>query len=201
MDLEFSLSLIGCLSAAMAIVSTAGHQILVRHLQMKHSLQPDEFMLSTAPAQAAILIIVGPFLDKAAFGKWIVDYAWTQVAIFLVAWTCVLAVLMNLSQAACLGKFSALSFQVMGHAKTILILLGSCAWLGEEMSPLKLCGITIAMIGMAGYSYSKSKAPAAPRSNDTGHLKDLSQIFEEGKGAGNEGFIRSTLQSHVQRLR
>ena len=161
----------------MAIVSTAGHQILVRHLQMKHSLQPDEFMLSTAPAQAAVLVLVGPFLDKAAFGKWIVEYNWTLIAVFLIALTCILALLVNLSQAACLGKFSTLSFQVMGHAKTVLILLGSWAWLGEDMTPLKLFGITVAMSGMAGYSYAKSKPTTLHSSGDK--VSEIKQQNEE----------------------
>ena len=48
--------------------------------------------------------------------------------------SCVVAIAVNLSQFLCLGRFSATSFQVLGHAKTILVLFGGWAIFHETMN-------------------------------------------------------------------
>lgn len=43
--------------------------------------------------------------------------------------------------------------QVLGHFKTILVLLGGWAILGDQLSPRKLLGMGAAMLGMTFYGY------------------------------------------------
>lgn len=65
------------------------------------------------------------------------------------------------TQFMCLGRFSAVTFQVLGHTKTILVLLISWLALHEHMSGRKLFGMALAVAGMVGYGHFNSKAPAA----------------------------------------
>ena len=54
--------------------------------------------------------------------------------------SCVVAIGVNLSQFLCLGRFSATSFQVLGHAKTILVLFGGWAIFHETMNLKQFSG-------------------------------------------------------------
>lgn len=59
-----------------------------------------------------MLIVVGPLIDLWISSKWIGDYTWTLPAAQQLAVSCFLAVLVNVSQFMCLGRFSAVTFQV-----------------------------------------------------------------------------------------
>ena len=66
----------------------------------------------TAPAQGFSLIIIGPLLDRVLFGAWVTRYEYSVPAYAWLSASCAIAVLVNLSQFMCLGRFSAVSFQV-----------------------------------------------------------------------------------------
>lgn len=46
--------------------------------------------------------------------------------------------------------------QVLGHAKTVLVLLLGWLYLGDTMSARKLGGMVMAVAGMIGYGYCTS---------------------------------------------
>ena len=54
--------------------------------------------------------------------------------------SCMVAIAVNLSQFLCLGRFSATTFQVLGHAKTILVLFGGWAIFSEVINGRQLAG-------------------------------------------------------------
>ena len=58
------------------------------------------------------LLFVGPFMDYYVVGAWVLDFHWVTPAAVALAASCALAVLVNLSQFACLGRFTAVSYQV-----------------------------------------------------------------------------------------
>lgn len=62
------------------------------------------------------LLAIGPFLDYYVVDAWVLDYTWRTAAIVALVSSCALAVLVNLSQFACLGRFSAVSYQVGGFS-------------------------------------------------------------------------------------
>jgi solute carrier family 35 protein E3 len=59
-----------------------------------------------------MLLVVGPFIDQAVSQQWIANYTWTTPALQQLLLSCGLAVLVNVSQFMCLGRFSAVTFQV-----------------------------------------------------------------------------------------
>lgn len=59
-----------------------------------------------------MLLAIGPFVDQAVSRRWILDYTWTLPAARQLLLSCALAVLVNISQFMCLGRFSAVTFQV-----------------------------------------------------------------------------------------
>lgn len=62
--------------------------------------------------QAFSLLLLGPFLDRYFSGDWVFTYNanFTNMTVLLLS--CLAAVGVNISQFMCLGRFSAVSFQV-----------------------------------------------------------------------------------------
>jgi solute carrier family 35, member E3 len=58
------------------------------------------------------LLLVGPFLDYYVVDAWVLEYDWRMAAAIVFGSSCALAVLVNLSQFMCLGRFTAVSYQV-----------------------------------------------------------------------------------------
>lgn len=77
--------------------------------------------------------------------------------VFIVV-SCTIAVGTNLSQFICIGRFTAVSFQVLGHMKTILVLILGFLFFGKEgLSIQVVFGMIIAVIGMIWYGNASSK--------------------------------------------
>lgn len=72
--------------------------------------------------------------------------------------SCSIAVGTNLSQFICIGRFTAVSFQVLGHMKTILVLIMGFLFFGKEGLNLQVVlGMIIAVVGMMWYGNASSK--------------------------------------------
>ncbi|GAB2302864.1 UDP-rhamnose/UDP-galactose transporter 4, partial [Dionaea muscipula] len=68
---------------------------------------------------------------------------------FFIALSCIIAIGTNLSQFICIGRFSAVTFQVLGHMKTVLVLILGFLFFGKEGLNLQVVmGMTIAILGM-----------------------------------------------------
>ena len=77
----------------------------------KHNLSSNELLGATAPAQAASLLLFGPFIDKLVSSTWVYSYSFSAGALVFLVLSCSLAVLVNISQFMCLGRFTAVTFQ------------------------------------------------------------------------------------------
>ena len=71
--------------------------------------------------------------------------------------SCFAAFIVNVAGYLVIGKLSPLTFQVLGHAKTISILVGGYLFFGKdkEMDINHMVGIVIALVGTIAYSYFK----------------------------------------------
>lgn len=88
--------------------------------------------------------------------------------------SCTLAVFCNVSQYLCIGRFSAVSFQVLGHMKTVCVLTLGWLLFDSELTLKNIMGMIIAIAGMVIYSWamevekrSSAKPVAAPAMNST----------------------------------
>jgi drug/metabolite transporter (DMT)-like permease len=123
-------------------------------LQKKYSVGSFELLSKTAPIQAISLLICGPFVDYLLSGKFISTYQMTYGAIFCILLSCALAVFCNISQYLCIGRFSATSFQVLGHMKTVCVLTLGWLLFDSEMTFKNIAGMAIAIVGMVIYSWA-----------------------------------------------
>lgn len=156
-DLKLDITSAGLIIAVISVVSSGLQQIFVRILQQKHKLSSHELLSNTAPAQAWSLIITGPFIDKIVSSDWVFNYHFSQGGACILAISCLLAVLVNISQFMCLGRFSAVSFQVLGHSKTVCVLMGGWLFLGDTITARKALGMATAVAGMIWYGKASAR--------------------------------------------
>ena len=60
-----------------------------------------------------------------------------------------------------IGATSSLTYNVVGHIKTVIILTGGCVFFGDEMPLKKFLGIATAMLGIVWYSQARSSPPGS----------------------------------------
>lgn len=148
----------GLIAAVIAVWSTAFQQYYVHFLQRKYSLGSFNLLGHTAPVQAASLLILGPFVDFWLTNKRVDAFDYNVTAVYFLVSSCIIAVGTNLSQFICIGRFTAVSFQVIGHMKTILVLVLGFFLFGKEGLNLHVVvGMLLAVIGMIWYGSASSK--------------------------------------------
>lgn len=72
---------------------------------------------------------------------------------FFIALSCLISVSVNFSTFLVIGKTSPVTYQVLGHLKTCLVLTFGYVLLHDPFSWRNILGIFIALIGMVSYSY------------------------------------------------
>ncbi|KAF0889461.1 hypothetical protein E2562_024523 [Oryza meyeriana var. granulata] len=155
---DVSVNAKGLAAAVIAVWSTALQQYYVHFLQRKYSLNSFNLLGHTAPAQAGSLLLVGPFVDFLLTGKRVDQFGFTSLAMFFLTLSCVIAIGVNLSQFICIGRFSAVSFQVLGHMKTVLVLSLGFLFFGKEgMNFQVVLGMILAVVGMIWYGNASAK--------------------------------------------
>ena len=96
----------------------------------------------------------------------------------------------NLSQFICIGRFSAVSFQVIGHMKTILVLIMGFFFFGKEGLNLHVVlGMVIAVVGMIWYGNASSKPGGKERRSNslpTTRQQNHSSLSESGELDGKK---------------
>ncbi|XP_062097593.1 UDP-rhamnose/UDP-galactose transporter 6-like [Humulus lupulus] len=155
---DVSVNTKGFVAAFIAVWSTSLQQYYVHYLQRKYSLGSFNLLGHTAPAQAASLLVLGPFLDYWLTSKRVDAYNYNFASLMFIFMSCTIAVGTNLSQFICIGRFTAVSFQVLGHMKTILVLIMGFFFFGKEGLNLQVVlGMVIAVCGMMWYGNASSK--------------------------------------------
>ncbi|XP_052190447.1 UDP-rhamnose/UDP-galactose transporter 6-like isoform X5 [Diospyros lotus] len=165
---DVSVNAKGFIAAFIAVWSTALQQYYVHFLQRKYSLSSFNLLGHTAPAQAATLLLLGPFVDYWLTNRRIDAFDFSIASLVFIVLSCTIAVGTNLSQFICIGRFTAVSFQVLGHMKTILVLILGFLFFGKEGLNLHVVlGMVIAVVGMVWYGSASSKPGGKERRSHT----------------------------------
>ena len=146
----------GTIAAIVGVVSTSMQQILVAHLQKKHSVMSN-FLRKDLSVHGGLDAALGPVMDEMITGKWVFDYEWSSVAAFALVVSCFFAVLVNVSSFLCIGRFSAVSFQVIGHVKTCLVFFFGWVIFAAPITSRNVLGCALAVVGMIYYSHAVTK--------------------------------------------
>ncbi|KAL8138432.1 hypothetical protein V2J09_004433 [Rumex salicifolius] len=165
---DVSVNTKGFVAACIAVGSTSLQQYYVHYLQRKYSLSSFNLLGHTAPVQAGSLLLIGPFMDHWLTQKRVDTFNYTFPSVIFITISCTIAIGTNLSQFICIGRFTAVSFQVLGHMKTILVLILGFIFFGKEGLNLHVVlGMIIAVLGMVWYGNASSKPGGKERRKDS----------------------------------
>ncbi|XP_024380369.1 UDP-xylose transporter 2 [Physcomitrium patens] len=195
---DLQLNFLGSVISCLAIVTTCVAQIMTNTIQKRFKVSSTQLLYQSAPYQAATLFVSGPFLDAALTNRNVFSFDYNSFVLFFIVLSCLISVSVNFSTFLVIGKTSAVTYQVLGHLKTCLVLAFGYILLKNPFSWRNICGILIAVIGMGLYSYacvleSQQKAEELPVSSsqvlkedvlsvslDTDEVSESDPLLEDG---------------------
>jgi solute carrier family 35 protein E3 len=156
---DLSLNMVGCIFAVCAIVATSMAQIFTNTYQKSLDCNAMQLLYHTSPLIAIGMLIMSPFFDD--WGKlWV--YQFSQPCVLRIFTSCVFALGVNISNYLVLGKTSPLTYQVLGHLKTILILFWGFTVFKKAVDLRNVIGIAVALIGVIAYTEVRRREVARP---------------------------------------
>ncbi|KAG5498768.1 hypothetical protein JKF63_03056 [Porcisia hertigi] len=158
---DLNVSIIGTLWAIFAIFANSLYTVWGKTKQVELGVKPMQLLMYQAPLSVVILSFVAVPLDGS---EKLATYEVTFTTIWTVLLSCVFAFGVNFSFFFFVGKTSPLTMNVVGYLKTSLIFLFDFIFVSADMGPQKVLGIFLTLLGLAGYSFSKtmSRSPSSP---------------------------------------
>ncbi|CAK9164097.1 unnamed protein product, partial [Ilex paraguariensis] len=184
---DLQLNALGSVLSMLAVVTTCVAQIvslaetltsgsqMTNTIQKKFKVSSTQLLYQSCPYQAITLFISGPFVDGLLTNQNVFAFKYTPQVLAFIVLSCLISVSVNFSTFLVIGKTSPVTYQVLGHLKTCLVLAFGYILLHDPFSWRNILGILVAVVGMIIYSYccaieSQQKASEA--------LPQLSQAKE-----------------------
>ena len=153
---DVKLNLIGTCFGLAATITTGVTSILCNSHQSTYGLSSSQLLANVSPLEAVILLCLGPLWDFSIVrATAYTDYQWTSEAFIAVLSSCILAVFVNGATFYLIGKTSPLSYQMMGHLKTVLTLGGGFILFDADVNRRSVLGVALAFAGCLWYTYLK----------------------------------------------
>ncbi|CAK9143256.1 unnamed protein product [Ilex paraguariensis] len=150
---DLQLNFVGTILSLLAIVTTCVGQILTNTIQKRLNVSSTQLLYQSAPFQAAILFVSGPPVDQFLTKQNVFSHNYTPIVLGFIILSCLIAVSVNFSTFLVIGKTSPVTYQVLGHLKTCLVLAFGYTLLHDPFTERNILGILIAIVGMGLYSY------------------------------------------------
>jgi len=122
-------------------------------IQKKFKVSSTQLLYQSCPYQSLTLFLIGPFLDCFLTNQNVFAFNYTSQVVFFIVLSCLISVSVNFSTFLVIGKTSPVTYQVLGHLKTCLVLTFGYVLLHDPFSWRNILGILIAVVGMVLYSY------------------------------------------------
>jgi solute carrier family 35 protein E3 len=153
---DVTVTVVGLFWASLAVVSIASVQIMGGR-QKQQSLSPLQLLhISTGPT-ALILSVATPYMDNLPL---FYAHGLTSYELFLVVLSGILSVAINFTVLAIIGDTSPVTYQVLGHLKSVSLLVVGTLLFKSPISLLQFFGICLALVGTARYGHLKVGKPS-----------------------------------------
>ncbi|CAN6358677.1 unnamed protein product, partial [Urochloa humidicola] len=150
---DLQLNAVGSILSLLAIITTCIAQIMTNTIQKKFKVSSTQLLYQSCPYQSLTLFLIGPFLDGFLTNQNVFAFNYTSQVVFFIVLSCLISVSVNFSTFLVIGKTSPVTYQVLGHLKTCLVLTFGYVLLHDPFSWRNILGILIAVVGMVLYSY------------------------------------------------
>ncbi|XP_024967510.1 UDP-xylose transporter 3-like isoform X2 [Cynara cardunculus var. scolymus] len=172
---DLQLNVMGSVLSLLAVITTCVAQIMTNTIQKKFKVSSTQLLYQSCPYQALTLFIIGPFLDALLTNQNVFAFKYTPQVLAFIVLSCLISVSVNFSTFLVIGKTSPVTYQVLGHLKTCLVLAFGYVLLHDPFSWRNILGILVAVVGMVLYSYFCTR-DAQPKANEAS--TQLSQAKE-----------------------
>lgn len=194
----------GMLIGFAAVLATAMYNVWAGSKQKLLSAGSSQLVHQFSPSAALMLGVLVPLLEPTGIGSaqpgTIMAYDWSLPAVSVILLSAMLGLLVALSTFLVIGSTSALTYNVMGHMKTMFILVGGVVVYGDQMPLKKVMGLLVAAAGIAWYSQIKMQ-PKAIRSQSTMLVDSASERGESRRqsmrGADENRVLQPLLDSNA----
>lgn len=173
-DVEFNWR--GSIIAIFAVLCSAHSQMEMSSVQHDYDVDGTSLQLLCAPIEVVLGTIACSSLEFTGDRSFLY-YQYTTFDWFLILLSCILSVGVNVSGFGVIGKTSPVTYQVVGHAKTILLLILGyiffpSKWESTTQMIKAISGICIAFAGVVLYSFVKlhQKAPEPKGEEEDGNV-------------------------------
>ncbi|KAG7950202.1 hypothetical protein I3843_13G100000 [Carya illinoinensis] len=163
---DVQLNFVGTVLSVLAIITTCGGQILTNTIQKELNVTSTQLLYRSAPFQAAILSVSGPVVDRFLTKQNVFAHEYSPIVLAFIMLSCLIAVAVNFSTFLVIGKTSPVTYQVLGHLKTCLVLAFGYTLLRDPFTERNIIGILISVCGMGFYSYFCSQESKNKQSSD-----------------------------------
>lgn len=186
---DLQLNLVGSILSLLAIATTCVGQILTNTIQKRLNVSSTQLLYQSAPFQAAILFVSGPVVDQCLTKRNVFSFKYSPIVLAFIILSCVISVSVNFSTFLVIGKTSPVTYQVLGHLKTCLVLGFGYTLLHDPFTWRNILGILIAILGMALYSYvcTRENKKKQSSSGDLSQIKNKETTPLLGAGGKNMG--------------
>jgi solute carrier family 35 protein E3 len=158
---DVKLNLLGVVYGVLAIACTSMSQIALGDNQKAHNLSSLQMLENIIAPQALITVLFAIPIEMIPQMDGIVFALRNTTTLGLVILSCIISISVNFFTIALISATSAVTYQVVGHTKTCLILL-----LGFILFPINMPsstflknigGIVVAVVGVVAYGHFKSR--------------------------------------------
>ncbi|XP_042470980.1 UDP-xylose transporter 3-like [Zingiber officinale] len=191
---DLQLNLLGSILSLLAIITTCIAQIMTNTIQKKFKVSSTQLLYQSALYQSLTLFVSGPFLDGLLTNQNVFAFNYTTQVLVFIVFSCLISVSVNFSTFLVIGKTSPVTYQVLGHLKTCLVLTFGYVLLHDPFSWRNIFGIFVAIIGMVLYSYfcvtegqQKAREATAQMLQGKDNESDPLMRAEVGAGVNNDG--------------
>ncbi|KAI0239852.1 Solute carrier family 35 member E3 [Lamellibrachia satsuma] len=169
-DIKFNI--IGTLYASLGVLVTSLYQVWVAEKQQEFQVNSLQLLFYQAPLSATILMFVIPFFEP-VFGDHGIFSAWSAEAIVMICLSGAVAFLVNLSIFWIIGNTSPLTYNMVGHLKFGLVLLGGFFIFHDPLNQLQMVGICTTLSGVILYSVFKMQEKNQVSTKDSSKISNM----------------------------
>ena len=158
-DTQVTASVMGLLIGLSAVMSTASYQVFAGSKQKELQAGSMQLLHEYTPVASMLLGIMIPICEPMGWvnrtEETVLGYHYTLGACLAILLSAVLGLVVSLSTFLVIGATSSLTYNVVGHLKTCIILTGGCVMFGDEMPFKKFIGVCVSLLGMVWYTNVK----------------------------------------------
>jgi len=149
---DVEVRLFGAIVASMMTLSTVFVQVVFKNFQEKHKVDSMQLLFYVMPMSAVAQLLTLPLTeDMAALRAF--DYSSHFMGIM--ALSGFMAFCVNLSGFLVIGKATPVTYNVVTHCKTVVVILGGFVLFASPLILKNLIGILITLFGAWSYAYCK----------------------------------------------